>query len=141
VILIDPIPAGSDYQPGSLAVVTGPNAGARTDPAGDDQAEYDATNNRVVFRLGVGATAATGGSLAAGQSTSARFRVRVTAGVGTSITNQVSVTYVNAATGATVTASGAAAPVPVVPELPVWALFGSGLLALGWWGRRRATRP
>jgi len=91
----------------------------------------------VVFRLGSGATATAGGTLGTGQSASVRFQVRVTAGVGTSIANQASATYVNVATGATVSTSGSAAPAPVVPELPVWALFGSGLPALGWFARRR----
>ena len=138
VVLLDPIPAGTSYQPGSLAVVTGANAGPKTDPPSDDQAEYDGVANRVVFRLGTGATATSGGTLAGGQSTSARFQVRVTAAQGATIANQASVTFVNVATGATASTSGTAAPAPVVPELPVWLLFGSGLLALGTWaGRRR----
>src|SRR5262249_567597 len=131
VSLLDPIPAGTSYLPGSLSVASGANTGAKTDVAGDDQAEFEGTNNRVAFRLGPGATAGIGGALNAGESSAARFRVRVTASQGTSISNQASVTFVNVATGATVSTSAAAAPAPVVPELPAWALFGSGLLALG----------
>jgi len=42
---------------------------------GDDQAEVNGTN--LVFRLGTGANATTGGSLAAGQSTIVKFRLQV----------------------------------------------------------------
>jgi len=32
------------------------NGTAKTDASGDDQAEYDLTNNKIVFRVGTGAT-------------------------------------------------------------------------------------
>jgi uncharacterized repeat protein (TIGR01451 family) len=62
-ILTDVIPAGATFAPGSLRIVSGPNAGPKTDALGDDQAEFDPAQNRVVFRLGTGATATAGGSL------------------------------------------------------------------------------
>lgn len=98
LVLTDPIPANTTYVPGSLVVATGANAGAKTDAAGDDQANFATTpTNRVVFRLGAGANAASGGTLAAGQSTSVRFRVTVNADVAdaTVISNQGSVAYVS----------------------------------------------
>jgi uncharacterized repeat protein (TIGR01451 family) len=55
--VIDNIPAGTSYIPNSLKI----KGVAKTDAAGDDEAEYDITNNRVLFRLGVGATSTTGG--------------------------------------------------------------------------------
>ena len=50
--LTDPIPAGTVFEPGSLAIVSGPGAGPATDPAGDDLAEGGPGG--VVFRLGRG---------------------------------------------------------------------------------------
>ncbi len=77
----DNVPTGTSYVPGSLQVVSGPNAGAQTDAGGDDRAEYEAENHRVTFRLGTGATGIAGGRLAAGASTSFSFQVKVEAGL------------------------------------------------------------
>lgn len=76
-VLTDPIPANTTYIPNSLQITAGANAGAKTDSAANDQAEYDSTNNRVVFRLGTGATSTAGGNLAPGDSTALKFRVQV----------------------------------------------------------------
>lgn len=76
-ILNDTIPANTTYVPGSLEIISGANSGTKSDGAGDDQAEFDSTNNRVVFRLGTGANGASGGRLAIGQQTTVRFRVRI----------------------------------------------------------------
>ncbi|MBI5506042.1 MAG: DUF11 domain-containing protein [Deltaproteobacteria bacterium] len=81
VILTDAIPSDTTYVAGSLVVTSGANAGAKTDASGDDQAERDVATGRVVFRLGTGATAAAGGSLAPDASTGVRFRVQIGAGV------------------------------------------------------------
>ena len=64
VVLTDNIPAYTTYVPGSLRIVTGPNAGTKTDASADDQAEYVASGTpHVVFRLGTGANGTSGGSL------------------------------------------------------------------------------
>ena len=99
VSLSDAIPAGTVYEPGSLSVASGANAGPKTDPAGDDQGEFGA--NAVTVRLGTGANATTGGALAIGASTSMTFRVRVGAGTpnGTLIPNAASVAFKGATTG------------------------------------------
>lgn len=99
--MTDPIPAGTTYVPGSLQVTSGANAGAKTDSAGDDQAEYDAVAGRVVFRLGAGASATAGGSLASGQSTAATFRVQVGANASDAsvVSNQAVVSYRGATLG------------------------------------------
>ncbi|HSN99144.1 MAG TPA: hypothetical protein VLS89_12705, partial [Candidatus Nanopelagicales bacterium] len=78
LVLTDPLPTGVTYMPGTLEIVSGPNQGAKTDAAGDDQAEYDGAGT-VTFRLGTGAGAAQGGTLAVGESTTVRFRVTVDA--------------------------------------------------------------
>ncbi len=94
-VLRDVIPANTTYEPGTLAVTAGANTGPKTDVAGDDQAEFDAGNNRVVFRLGTGANATTGGGILPTESFSLTFRVRVNAGVpaGTVISNQAVLDY------------------------------------------------
>jgi uncharacterized repeat protein (TIGR01451 family) len=76
-ILTDAIPAGTTYSPGSLRVLSGANAGPKTDGGGDDQAEFDTVAKAVVFRLGDTADAANGGKLPIGASTEIQFKVRV----------------------------------------------------------------
>ncbi|HEY1237112.1 MAG TPA: hypothetical protein VGE91_02170 [Solirubrobacterales bacterium] len=79
-VIDDPIPDDATYVPGSLEMVSGdPGAGTRTDAAGDDSAEFDSANHRVVFRVGSGATASAGGTLAPGEQATMRFRVQVDA--------------------------------------------------------------
>lgn len=70
-IIYDNIPAGSIYLPGSLKI----NGVAKTDAAGDDQAEFDFANNRVVLRVGLGANASTGGNIGPGVSGNIQFNV------------------------------------------------------------------
>jgi len=105
VVLQDPIPANTTYVPGSLSITTGANAGTKTDASGDDQAEFDSGNNRVVFRLGTGATAAAGGTLAAAATTTIKFRVQINANAtaNTVFSNLASLTAVAATLGQTLT--------------------------------------
>ncbi|MEW5655596.1 hypothetical protein ABGT92_09710 [Streptomyces cinereoruber] len=100
LVLTDVLPPGTTYVPGSLRIVDGPNAGVKTDRAGDDQATYDAGTNTVVFRLGAGASASQGGSLASTAAlpsgTTVEYRVglgRETAG--TLVANTAAATYEN----------------------------------------------
>jgi uncharacterized repeat protein (TIGR01451 family) len=94
VVLTDPIPAHTSFVPGSLEVVSGANAGAKTDAPGDDQAEV--SGGDVVFRLGTGADAASGGTLAPAESTEVRFELMVDPAtpVGSVILNQATSDYV-----------------------------------------------
>lgn len=59
VVIRDAIPAGTDYEPGSLEILVGANPGAKTDVPGDDQGER--AGGQVVFRVGTGANATQGG--------------------------------------------------------------------------------
>lgn len=70
-IVYDNIPLGTTYLPGSLRI----NGVAKTDAAGDDQAEFDFANNRVVLRLGTGANASVGGNIGPGVSGNVQFSV------------------------------------------------------------------
>ncbi|MET4702694.1 DUF11 domain-containing protein [Frigoribacterium sp. UYMn621] len=110
--LKDALPAGVELVPGSLRVI-GSNAGVKSDAAGDDQAEYDATTRTIIGRLGAGAGAAVGGSLAPGESTSLVFRVVVlSAAASTSLSNLGTLTYTDSLAG---TVQISAAPAVVTP--------------------------
>jgi uncharacterized repeat protein (TIGR01451 family) len=96
VVLTDPIPAGTQYVPGSLQVTqnAGSPTGTFTDAAGDDIAEYDSANNRVVFRLGLGANASQGGLILPTQGATVKFRVQVLpSAAGSTVVNTAQVTY------------------------------------------------
>ncbi|MBB3328538.1 DUF11 domain-containing protein [Microlunatus antarcticus] len=91
-VLDVPLPAGTTYVPGSLAVTDGPGAGAQTDVAGDDRAEVSASAVR--FRLGTGASAREGGTLASNGTSTVRFRAVVQpAAAGTNLDVTSSVAY------------------------------------------------
>ncbi|RZA31866.1 MAG: DUF11 domain-containing protein [Lysobacteraceae bacterium] len=108
VVVRDAIPANTYFVPGSLEVLTGPNAGPKSDAAGDDQSELVAGN--VVFRVGQGADAITGGTLrcitcvgtqATGTAVAFRVRVRTDAAPGTLIRNLAQATFTGASSGET----------------------------------------
>ncbi len=114
VVLTDPIPADTTFVPGSLQVVTGANAGVKTNGSGDDQAELAGSN--VVFRLGSGADATSGGQVAPTEQTSIRFRVTVDATTpgGTSISNTATLDYNAQTLGTAYSGSSPTATVTVV---------------------------
>ncbi|MFN9956013.1 MAG: hypothetical protein ACK55I_23200, partial [bacterium] len=81
VLLTDAIPEFTTYRPGSLVITSGANAGAKTDAADGDQAEYLVIDNAVRFQLGSGAAGfgTPGGRLAPGATTTVTFEVIVDA--------------------------------------------------------------
>ena len=92
--IIDNIPSGTSFKPGSLRI----NGVVKTDAVGDDEAEYDVTNDRVLFRLGTGANGTTGGEVNPGINGNVTFEV-FSAGscavfaCNTSITNRARISY------------------------------------------------
>jgi uncharacterized repeat protein (TIGR01451 family) len=127
-VMRDTLPANVTYVPGSLSVVSGANAGAKTDAAGDDQMEYVAASRSVVARVGTGANATTGGQLNVSDSTTVRFRATVTvpAPNGSTVSNQAGISYVGAQTGTALTGrsdgdlvTGGAQPTVVSVTAPV----------------------
>lgn len=90
--LTDPLPAGLSYVPGSLMIIQGANAGPKTDALGDDQGEYDAALRLVRVRLGIGADATAGGSLAIGASTTVTFQATLDPDAFGLISNQAIIT-------------------------------------------------
>jgi uncharacterized repeat protein (TIGR01451 family) len=93
--IFDPIPAGTTFVPGSLKIVSGANAGVKTDASGDDQADFLPDGNAVRFALGTGGTATQGGRLAIGESTTFSFKVTVNSALadGTALTNIGQISY------------------------------------------------
>jgi uncharacterized repeat protein (TIGR01451 family) len=94
--ILDNIPLGTTYLPGSLRI----NGVSRTDAASDDEAEFDFTNNRVVLRVGTGATSSAGGNIPVNTSGEIRFRVllptscSILACLGSTIRNTARMNYV-----------------------------------------------
>jgi uncharacterized repeat protein (TIGR01451 family) len=84
-IIYDNIPVGTTYLPGSLVI----NGVTKTDALTDDQAEYDVTNNRVIFRLGTGANGSSGGELATGATGYITFDVYTASSCATYACNNV----------------------------------------------------
>ncbi|HSO00795.1 MAG TPA: hypothetical protein VLS89_21035, partial [Candidatus Nanopelagicales bacterium] len=91
-VLNDPLPAGVTYVPGSLAITSGANAGAKTDATGDDQGEYLSGTNTVRVRLGTGADATQGGTMVVGATAVVTFQVTVDASATGTISNQAIIT-------------------------------------------------
>ncbi|MDE3185725.1 MAG: T9SS type A sorting domain-containing protein [Bacteroidota bacterium] len=81
IVISDTLPSYVTYKPGSLKVMSSPGiaAGTKTDQPGDDVAEYISNGavKSVFFRIGTGATATHGGTLAAGQTYQVQFQVTV----------------------------------------------------------------
>jgi uncharacterized repeat protein (TIGR01451 family) len=96
VTVVDPLPANTEFVPGSLRQTGGAGAGPRTDGEDDDAAEFEAGARKAVFRVGTGANATGGGRLNPGEGFEVRYRVRVAAGTpsGTTIVNQARVSFV-----------------------------------------------
>jgi hypothetical protein len=98
---------------------------ARTDAAGDDQAEYDFANNRVVFRIGTGANSTNGGVVNTSTSGNVQFEVLMASSCNvltcaSSVRNTASINYLGQTSGAAlydssgVLASGCITPGPRV---------------------------
>lgn len=85
-VLQDVLPSGLTYQPGSLDL-----SGAKTDAAGDDVAEYVAATRTLTARLGTGANATVGGSLALGQAVTLRFKATIDPAFAGNLANQASI--------------------------------------------------
>lgn len=101
VVVRDTLPATATYVAGSMQIVLGPNAGAKTDAIADDQMDFDPSARAVVARLGTGANGASGGQLGIGESSAVRFRIQVTppAPSGTQVFNQAAISCIGVIQG------------------------------------------
>jgi len=70
-IIQDNLPSATTFMPGTIIM----GGVSKTDIAGDDEAEYDFTNNRIIFRVGTGANAVAGGKIAPGTGSYVEFKV------------------------------------------------------------------
>lgn len=93
-IFADQIPNGTTYIPGSMKITAGDGTGSLTDARADDRGDYDAARDQVNIRLGTGATAIAGGTLAPGAKATVTFRVTVNLeSAGSTVTNIATVSY------------------------------------------------
>lgn len=114
----DALPADLTYVPGSLVITTGPGAGALTDAIGDDAGEYDPVTRQVSIRLGTGADALAGGSIAAGASVTFQFDVTpMSSTTAQTIENTASASYVDPITASTLRATSQTTVTAVGGEL------------------------
>ena len=97
--------------------LSGDDPGPKTDAAGDDEAEFLAGSNTVRFRVGAGATASAGGTIAAeGGSTEVRFRVTVDdVDARTTVINRAELDYVADTIGDPFTYIGNEVPTVIQP--------------------------
>lgn len=96
VVVTDVLPAGLSFVAGSLEITAGANLGVKTDMAGDDQGEYVVGTRAVTVRLGSGANTTQGGTLAADETATFRFRVTIDANAQGTIVNQASLSSLGA---------------------------------------------
>ncbi len=87
-VVTDPLPTGVTFVPGSIQVTSGMDTSMKTDAAGDDQGEYDATKRQLTVRIGTGATSSAGGSIPVGGKVLVTFQVKVDATTRGVISNQ-----------------------------------------------------
>ena len=113
----DPLPPGVVFVPGSIRL----NGAVVTDAPGDDLGEF--AGGQVVVRLGAGATAGSGGTLAPGASATVSFQATVaTTGLllGATIENTADLAFSAATTGVPSTVTTAPATTRVnVPDLAI----------------------
>ena len=96
-VVTDVLPPNVTFVPGSIVVTASPggvNNGTKTDAAGDDIAEYVPGSRTVRVRIGTGATATAGGTLAPNTTVTLRFRVTLDrASSGTTVINGSTLAY------------------------------------------------
>jgi len=116
-VLTDPLPNLTTFVPGSLQILSGANAGAKTDAAADDQAEFDSANSRMVYRLGTGGNGTTGGSFAVGDSSTIRYRVTIdpSAQHTAVITSQATMNFIGVTLGGSLTRVSNQTSTPISP--------------------------
>ena len=88
VMVTDVLPTNVTFVSQSIEVLTGANVGLKTDQTGDDQGDYNTATRTVTVRLGTGANATLGGTLAVNAGTSFRFRVTINTGATGTVSNQ-----------------------------------------------------
>ena len=75
--LTSTLPEGVELLDGTLELVQDQITGTQTPGAGDDRATWDAASRTITWRIGSGASSATGGSVAEAGEVVLRYRVRI----------------------------------------------------------------
>jgi uncharacterized repeat protein (TIGR01451 family) len=111
-VLTAPLPSSLAYQAGSLKI----DGASESDGPGDDAGGYAAGaggTGTITARLGLGATAAAGGTIAQGSSTTVTFQAVVTGAVGAVIHYTPTASYVNGLAPLWAATPAVAADVPI----------------------------
>ncbi|WP_336032653.1 DUF7507 domain-containing protein [Geodermatophilus sp. FMUSA9-8] len=123
-VVVDQLPAGVEFVPGSIRAITSTSTQARSDAAGDDAGEYDAATRTVRVRVGLNANSSAGGTIRPDDARSISYQVRVTEALsGTTVRNDARVQYRDdlTASARTSTSDEAATPVGAAADLAVTA--------------------
>ena len=145
IVISDTLPNTVTYVPNSLKVISAPglNPGVLTDAAGDDAAEYivNGSIKTVRFRIGTGATATVGGSLASNENYDVEFKVTVNdPGFNKAVPSILNIARINATSDAGVdfVDDGTAimnpdnGPLPITLVLFTAAIQQNGTVKLDW---------
>ncbi len=130
----DVLPAGIDFVPGSIRIVSGAGAGALTDATGDDRGEYTGGIRTLRVRLGDGGNATVGGSVGVDAVTSYTFDAKVrTEAAGTTIVNEARVAFREPVTNIdrTSTTQEALTPVNQAADLAITKTLATSPLVAG----------
>ncbi len=139
-VLRDPIPANTEYVPGSITLTknSGSTTGARSDAAGDDTAEYESANRRVVARFGAGSNTTQGGDIAPGGEYELTFKVKVNGPVtnpvtpGAAVDNTATASFLSKTTGTPLSAEASKNVTVKAPDLKILKTrTGAGFVAGG----------
>ena len=99
VTITDFVGPGMQFDAGSLEITAGGGEGPKSDAVDNDEGEYVSNQKTVFFYVGQNAIPGQGGDVAPGETVEVKFRVKVTAGSGDTITNQAVVGAQGAAGG------------------------------------------
>ncbi|GIE37019.1 hypothetical protein Ait01nite_100640 [Actinoplanes italicus] len=132
--ITDTLPTGTTYVPGSLRSVRGGTTTKPTDTTGDDAGEYVSGSRRLNLRVGTGATAASGGTLAPGESQTMSYQVTVDSTLaGTTLNNDANAGYTEIVTNTSPTSTSNTVGITVNPaaDLSVTAALNSSAVVAG----------
>jgi len=111
-VSVDPLPAGFEFVPGSLQILSNPDGSAN--------GAYGSGDRTLRVRLGQGATAGAGGTLSPGQSASYTYLVQLTEdAAGTTFSNVATLDYTVADIGSVAGYPATAPPITVAQQADV----------------------
>ncbi len=143
-VVTDTLPASVTYVPGSMQIVSCAGItplAVLTDNTGDDQADFFANDNVIVFRIGTGANGINGGILASQEAFEIQFNVTVKdPGVNGNVPPVINVARISGFSDAGVksTDDGTAILEPLGGPLPITlktftaTLYSNNLVRLAW---------